>query len=155
MHRKGLCTCLVSRLVFCCVPEIIWIEISNIHNDGIKENVRAAKKKELTMYCIALCSGSHTRAGTLCLQMIIMMVMVMIIMSVMFMLMNVIFDLPVDVINAVFLFSFHPLGYKKNLKLIFTTWLECRPAVAHIYILALTGPRLTNCSHDNNVFSHD
>ena len=39
MHMNGLCTCLVSRLVFCCVPEIIWIEISNIHNDGIKENV--------------------------------------------------------------------------------------------------------------------
>ena len=80
--------------------------------------------------------------------MIIMMVMVMIIMSVMFMLMNVIFDVPVDVINAVFLFSFHPLDFKKTLKLIFTTWLECRPAVAHICISALTGPRLTNGFHD-------
>ena len=87
--------------------------------------------------------------------MIIMMVMVMIIMSVMFMLMNVIFDVPVDVINAVFLFSFHPLDFKKTLKLIFTTWLECRPAVAHICISALTGPRLTNGFHEHNVFSHD
>ena len=50
MHMNGLCTCLVSRLVFCCVPEII--EISNIHNDGIKENVGAAKRKNLR--CTAL-----------------------------------------------------------------------------------------------------
>ena len=50
MHRNGLCTCLVSRLVFCCVPEII--EISNIHNVGIKENVGAAKRKNLR--CTAL-----------------------------------------------------------------------------------------------------
>ena len=44
--------------------------------------------------------------------MIIMMVMVMIIMSVMFMLMIMIFDVSVDIINSVFLFSFHPLDYK-------------------------------------------
>ena len=87
--------------------------------------------------------------------MIIMMVMVMIIMSVMFMLMIMIFYVSVDIISAVFLVSCYPLDYKKNLEIIFTTWLECRPAVAHICILALTGPRLTNGFHDNNVFSHD
>ena len=87
--------------------------------------------------------------------MIIMMVMVMIIMSVMFMLMIMIFDVSVDIIIAVFLFSFHTLNVKKTLKLIFTTWLECRPAVAHICISALTGPRLTNGFHDNKVISHD
>ena len=51
--------------------------------------------------------------------MIIMMVMVMIIMSVMFMLMIVIFDVSVDIINAVFLCSFHSLNYKKNLEINF------------------------------------
>ena len=50
MHMNGLCTCLVSRLVFSCVPELI--EISNIHNDVIKENVGAAKRKNLR--CTAL-----------------------------------------------------------------------------------------------------
>ena len=54
MHMNGLCTCLVSRLVFCCVPEIIWIEISNIHNDGIKENVSGAKKER--SYDVLHCS---------------------------------------------------------------------------------------------------
>ena len=69
MHMNGLCTCLVSRLVFCCVPERIWIEISNIHRDGIKENVGGAKKERT--YDVLHCSlqwVSHSRWYTVSLD---------------------------------------------------------------------------------------
>ena len=48
MHRNGLCTCLVSRLVFCCVPEIIWIEILDIPSDGIKSVLQKRKNLRCT-----------------------------------------------------------------------------------------------------------
>ena len=66
MHMNGLCTCLVSRLVFCCVPEII--EIQNIHNDGMKENSVLQKERTYDVLHCSLQWVSHSRWYTVSLD---------------------------------------------------------------------------------------